>query len=117
MSIPLDKKLYDKIKKEADSVYTKSSAYKSGYIVKKYKEAGGKYSDLKKEKPLARWFDEKWKDIGNKSYPVYRPTKRINKNTPLLVNEIKPSNLKKQITLKQKIKGRKNLPAFVSIDE
>ena len=109
MAVPLDKKLYEKARRIADISYDKPSAYKSGFIVKKYKEMGGKYkgeSDL-----LENWFDEKWRDIGNKSYPVYRPTKRINKDTPLLVSEIDPENLKEQIALKQEIKSNK-LPPF-----
>jgi len=61
---------------------------------------------------LRRWFKEKWQDVGNKEYPVYRPTIRVNKKTPLTINEIDKSNLKKQIKLKQKIKGNKNLPPF-----
>jgi len=115
MPIPLDKDLYNLAKQEADKIYKKSSAYKSGYIVKKYKELGGRYTNDNKEKKLSRWFKEKWKDIGNKDYPVYRPTKRINKNTPLTKNEIDTKNLKKQISLKQKIKGDKNLPPFQKI--
>ena len=59
-----------------------------------------------------RWFKEEWKDIGNKEYPVYRPTKRIRAKTPLTVSEIDKANLKQQIKLKQKIKGKKNLPPF-----
>jgi len=47
------------------------------------------------------------------SYPVYRPTRRISKKTPLTIQEIDPENLKKQIIKKQKIKGKKNLPPFV----
>jgi len=43
---------------------------------------------------------------------VYRPTKRINKKTPLTPDEIDPANLKEQIVLKQKLKGKKNLPSF-----
>jgi hypothetical protein len=113
MSIPTNKKLYDKIKKEADEIYKKSSAYKSGFIQKRYKQEGGKYEDVSSEKPLKRWYNEKWSDIGNKEYPVYRPTIRVSKHTPLLQNEINPENLKKQIKLKQKIKGKKNLPAFI----
>lgn len=31
-----------------------------------------------------------------KGYPVYRPTKRISKATPLIVQEIDPKNLRKQ---------------------
>jgi hypothetical protein len=46
---------------------------------------------------------------------VYRPTKRVNKTTPLTVQEIEPSNLKKQINLKQKYLGVKNLPPFIRL--
>jgi hypothetical protein len=104
--------LYKKAKELADEKYSKPSAYKSGYIVKKYKELGGTYTDDKQPKNLKRWFKEDWKDIGGLDYPVYRPTKRVSKETPLTPNEIKFSNLVKQILLKQKIKGESNLPAF-----
>lgn len=113
MPIPKDKILYDKIKKQADIVYEKNSAYKSMYIQKLYKSMNGQYIDDNRPKKLKQWMDEKWSDIGNKEYPVYRPTKRINKSTPLTVNEIDKVNLKKQINLKQKIKGNKNLPPFM----
>jgi hypothetical protein len=113
MPTPADPKLYSKVKQYADTIYEKPSAYKSGFIVKKYKEMGGTYIDDKKPKDLKRWFNEDWKDIGNKDYPVYRPTKIINDKTPLTPNEIKPENLKKQIKLKQEIKGNKNLPKFI----
>jgi len=112
MAIPINTKLYEEVKKYADEIYHKPSAYKSGFIVKTYKELGGTYKDSDKKKGLTDWFNEDWKDIGNKEYPVYRPTKRINKETPLTVSEIDPKNLKKQIALKQKIKGSKNLPPF-----
>ena len=113
MSIPTNKTLYNKVKKEADKKYDKPSAYKSGWIVKEYKERGGEYSGKKKEKEgLSRWYKEEWKDIGDKEYPVYRPTKRITKDTPLTESEISPTQLKKQIKRKQKIKGDANLPAF-----
>ena len=109
----INKKLYDKVKLQADKIYKKSSAYKSGYIVKTYKSLGGTYRDDKSTKNLSRWFKEKWADVGNKEYPVYRPTKRINKLTPLTVNEIDKANLKKQIKIKQIIKGKKNLKPFI----
>ena len=109
----LDKELYSLVKAKADKIYKKSSAYKSGYIVKTYKQLGGRYKNDNKEKDLKRWFKEKWVDVGNnQSYPVYRPTIRINKNTPLTINEIDPKNLKNQIERKQKIKGYKNLNPF-----
>jgi len=104
--------LYEKAKQIADATYKKPSAYKSGFIVRKYKELGGTYSGKKGNKGIGRWFKEEWKDIGNSTYPVYRPTKRISKDTPLTPQEIKPSNLKKQIALKQVIKGDSNLPPF-----
>jgi len=112
MPIILDKDLYNIAKSKADEKYKKSSAYKSGYIQKIYKELGGEYANDNKEKPLKRWFKEKWKDIGNENYPVYRPTIRINSKTPLTINEIDKDNLKNQIKLKQIIKGNYNLPAF-----
>ena len=116
-------KLYELARKIADETYKKPSAYKSGFIVKKYKELGGTYTDDKKPKNLKRWFKEDWKDVsvvspthdvrsGNKNYPVYRPTKIISKKTPLTIHEIDKNNLIKQIKLKQKIKG-KTLPPFL----
>ena len=112
MPIINDKALYEKAKKIADETYKKPSAYKSGFIVKTYKELGGTYSDDKQPKELKQWFQEQWEDVGKSKYPVYRPTVRVNKQTPLLVSEIDPKQLKQQIKLKQKIKGEKNLPKF-----
>jgi len=112
MPTPNNPKLYQKVKDYANEIYSKPSAYKSGFIVKKYKELGGTYNDDNKAKKLKRWFQEEWKDIGNLNYPVYRPTRKVNSKTPLLQSEIKPKNLKEQISLKQKIKGNKNLPPF-----
>lgn len=112
MPIILDQKLYDKVKAEADQRYKKPSAYKSGWIVKTYKERGGEYGDDNQPKNLARWYKEDWEDIGNQAYPVYRPTKRISKKTPLTADEIDPKQAKKQIKLKQIIKGDANLPPF-----
>lgn len=114
MPKPLNTALYAKAKKIADLVYDRPSAYKSGFIVKKYKELGGTYGDDGQEKKLKRWFSEKWTNVGGSlAYPVYRPTKRVSKNTPLTQREIKPSNLKQQIKLKQVIKGSAKLPPFV----
>jgi len=117
MPAVLDQKLYDAVKKHADTVYSKPSAYKSGFIVKTYKQLGGKYGTDTEPAKLKQWFEEQWTDIGNKDYPVYRPTKRVNKTTPLTVQEIEPSNLKKQINLKQKYLGVKNLPPFIRLQK
>lgn len=113
MPTPTNPKLYEQVKKYADTIYSKPSAYKSGFIVKKYKELGGEYIDDKKPKNLERWFKEDWKDIGGLDYPVYRPTKKISKMTPLTPVEINPINLQHQILLKQLYKGNKNLPPFM----
>lgn len=110
-AIPINKKLYEKAKEIVYPLYKKPSAYRSGAVVKKYKELGGKFKE-KGERKLARWFEEEWKDVGDKEYPVYRPTKRINKNTPLTPSEIDPENLIQQIKEKQIIKGDKNLKPF-----
>lgn len=111
-----DKSIYEMAKKEVYAIYKKPSAYRSGALVKKYKELGGTYSGEKTKKGLSRWFKENWKDVNpnktNESYPVYRPTKRISKDTPLTVSEIKKSNLISQSKLKQKLKGKKNLKPF-----
>jgi len=109
----LDPYLYKSAKNKANKIYKKPSAYKSGFIVKTYKELGGRYGNDNKEKTLKRWFKEKWQDVGHQKYPVYRPTIRINKNTPLTIYEIDKKDLTKKIKLKQKIK-EKNLPPFKS---
>ena len=90
MTEPKNKQLYSKVKAEADEVFKKPSAYKSGWIVREYKKRGGKYLGSKKQDGLTRWFKEEWDDIGGKDYPVYRPTKRITKDTPLTASEIDP---------------------------
>jgi hypothetical protein len=112
MPIVDNPKLYEKAKKLADEKYSKPSAYKSGFIVKTYKAMGGTYTDDHMTKELKRWFAERWSDVGGQAYPVYRPTRRVTKKTPLTTSEIDSKNLKEQIQLKQKIKGDANLPPF-----
>lgn len=97
----LDPDLYEKAKREVYKIYSKPSAYRSGALVKRYKELGGRYGGKPKEKTsLSRWFREEWRDIGGKEYPVFRPTKRVTKDTPLTASEIDPKHALKQITLK-----------------
>lgn len=117
--------LYNQVKKIINKKYPKHSAYRSGAYIKLYKNLGGTFeedgSDDIDERPLKRWFEEDWEDVGNEEYPVYRPTKRISEETPLTINEIDKKDLKEKIKLKQKIKGTSNLPPFVpkggAIDE
>lgn len=112
MAIPKNKELYEQVKRLADRVYRKPSAYKSGFIVKKYKELGGTYADDHKARNLKRWFQEEWTDVGHRTYPVYRPTRRVSRKTPLTASEIDEKNLEQQVRLKQKLKGDHNLPPF-----
>jgi hypothetical protein len=112
MPTPTNTTLYERVKKQANEVYSKPSAYKSGYIVKTYKKLGGTYKDDDQSRNLERWYKEKWSDIGNSDYPVYRPSVRMNKETPLTAGEIDPVQLKKQIKSKQVFQGNRNLPAF-----
>ena len=108
---PLDKKLWDKAKKEAERVYDKPSAYRSGYMVRWYKKNGGKFKVSSNSKPpLKRWFEEEWRNQrGEEGYKyksdVYRPTKRVNKNTPKTFNELSEKEINKA-RKKKREKGR-----------
>ena len=54
-------KHYEEVKDEIYKKYPKHSAYRSGLLVKEYKERGGEYIGKKnKSSGLNRWFKEKW---------------------------------------------------------
>lgn len=121
--IPTDIKLYNKIKKDIFTKNPINSAYRSGLLVKTYKEEFKKkygivepYFGEKKMEGLTRWYRENWKNINfdkdKNLYPTYRPTIRVNKDTPKTVQEIPLKKLKEQILLKQIYKSTKNLPKF-----
>ena len=99
MSVSADKKLWAKVKKLADETYKAPSAYKSGFMVKKYKELGGKFVNKKDvTSGLTRWFAEEWKNqkgaIGYQhDNDIYRPTIRVNKNTPKTWSELTPAKI------------------------
>ena len=118
MSIPKDQKLYDNVKKAVYKEMPTHSAYRSGQLVKRYKEVyekkyGNKnaYEGKKKEKEgLSRWFKEEWKsDIGKEIYTskssVFRPTKRITKETPATFSELTKKEIEKAKREKRE-KGR-----------
>jgi hypothetical protein len=94
---PRDQNLYLKIKRSMSHI--KHSAYKSGLIVKKYKQLGGTFIGPKPKKTgLSRWFAENWKsDRGKYRYTakssVYRPTKRITSKTPVTFSELTRSQI------------------------
>jgi hypothetical protein len=122
-SLPDNKKLYEQVKQEADKIYKVPSAYKSGWIVKTYKERGGTYSGTNNVKPLARWFDEKWVNLNKKrpdgtyepcgrkstkdsqgKYPLCRPSIRITSSTPTTIKELSEKRIKDAKVKKEKIK-------------
>ena len=64
--IPLDKKLYETIKTDVYKKYPKHSAYRSMMVVKKYKDAGGKYKDDDNSKRnTTKWLSEKWSSVND----------------------------------------------------
>jgi len=105
MPTPKNKSLYAKAKAKYSSM--KHSAYKSGLVVKAYKKMGGKYSgDKPKKKGLTRWFKEDWRtEKGKKTYKeggtIFRPTKRVSKDTPTTMKELTPAQKKKAIKEKK----------------
>ncbi len=117
MPTPTDKELYDKVKKSVMNKIKINSAYRSGLIVKQYKEEYYKkhnnqnaYKGNKDISNLGRWFKEKWTnqdgEIGyTKKGDVYRPTIRINNKTPITFNELTKNQIKKAQEEKKK-KGR-----------
>lgn len=119
MPTPTNPQLYQEVKDKIMKSYKKNSAFASGAIVKEYKRQGGKYKEDGNAKHLKRWFEEKWIDVNpilgvtdDDAYPVFRPTIKINKKTPTLLQDIPVNILKKQYQLKQKYKGDNNLPKF-----
>lgn len=121
--------LYLKAKKEADEKFDeKTSAYKSMWIVKRYKELGGKYSTAKKDTgETTRWLEEKWVQIipfvtkneeiecgsAVRQKKACRPLKRVDKNTPMTIKEIVKKHGKEKVIelAKEKnkdMKGRLN---------
>jgi len=59
-----NKKLYLQVKAEISKKMPKSSAYRSGLIVKTYKDRGGKYRGERPDGGLKSWFKkEKWINV------------------------------------------------------
>ena len=118
MPEPVDDKLYEQTKKEVYKQIPKHSAYRSGILVQKYKEKfkkkyGNKSPYIGKKtdkKGIARWFKEEWVnqrgEIGYKNKnDIYRPSKRITKDTPITHGELTKKEINKARTKKYR-KGR-----------
>lgn len=120
---PTNKSLYEKIVQNVKSKVTRwPSAYASGLVVKEYKEAMKKlgkkpYVTDNKDSTLNRWFKEKWIDIATNKpcgkaktkdyYPTCRPSVRVNKKTPVTINEMTRKQKETMIKEKQKTKQHK----------
>ena len=116
----LENMIEQNIKNKVYKDIPKHSAYRSGILVKKYKEAYKKkhnshdaYEGKKKDKEgLSRWFKEEWRnqrgEVGyKKKGDVYRPTKKITKETPVRFVDLSKEQIKKSVLEKKKI-GRVN---------
>lgn len=118
MSVILNTKLYNKVKKLAhEKFHSKTGVYKSSWIVSNYKKLGGKYGGKKSENTgLSRWYKEKWVNLNKKTkngqyencgrknmndvYPLCRPLLRISKDTPKTVKELSIKSLNKAMKAK-----------------
>lgn len=118
MAVPKDDGLYESVKKRVYEEIPKHSAYRSGRLVKEYKEAykrkhggegGSAYEGEKPEKGgLSRWFAEEWKNQrGGTGYKkkgdVYRPTKRITRDTPKTFSELTKGEVRAAQRKKKKV--------------
>ena len=115
-----DEKLYENIKKKVYAGIPKHSAYRSGILVQKYKEAfKKKYKNTRKKpykgnrtkkKGLRRWFDEEWVnqrgEVGYKyKNDIYRPKIRITDESPITHGELTKKEIEKARVKKYR-KGR-----------
>ena len=94
--------LYKKAKKEADEKFDeKTSAYRSMWLVKRYKELGGTYTGKKKDR-TKQWRKEEWIQVkpyveknqkiecgsDNREDKACRPFEKVNEDTPITIHEI-----------------------------
>lgn len=112
---PINKALYRQCKARAQKKFKRyPSLYASIWISKEYRKHGGKYAN--KRKPSAnegtkRWLREQWTDVkvylhtgkhlacGSRQRKVKacRPLKRINKNTPITLPELRKLHSKQKL--------------------
>ena len=117
MATPSDKALYESVNRRVYNKYPQHSAYRSGLLVKEYKEAftkkhGSRASPYigESKNGLTRWFAEDWRNesggIGyDSTNTLYRPTKRVSSKTPKTWSELSKSDISKAKNEKIK-KGR-----------
>lgn len=114
---PIDTELYSEVLSEAKNKFKAfPSAYASAWIVRTYKNRGGRYKGRKSKYGLDKWFKENWVDVcywpkrvacGRKSadspeaYPYCRPTIKVNASTPQTVYELSQGQIKKRCQRKR----------------
>ena len=127
MPEPANKELYARAKAEINKIYgTKTSAYRSMALIKKYKSMGGTYRDDGGSKKTTRWRKEKWVDLNqpkegggyhvcghkntqNNKYPLCRPSKTVSSETPKKYQDISQSRIATVNLKKQKLKNKGNI--------
>ena len=119
----VNKKLYLKVKKEVYDKIPKHSAYRSGVVMKTYKDRGGKVKEIGDDKNLSRWFKEKWVNLtpygeglvnskflyacgerhpSQKGPSVCRPSVKVDKDkTPVIAQKFNKTQIKKAIKIKK----------------
>lgn len=128
MARPLDAKLYARVVREAKSRFDVwPSAYASGWVVRRYKDMGGRYEGGSKKPvkaPLGRWFQEEWVNVcelprivpcgrhkaGTDDYPYCRPRKRVSAATPKTVGELSARELAARCARKKQDPHKKIMP-------
>lgn len=136
MTEPSNKKLYAEVKKKADKIFERHSLYKSMYIQKEYQNQGGKYkidkpeTIEKAESGTKRWLKEEWIKVsdylnnkkvpcGQGSFDACRPSKRVNKQTPITIQELQKKYgndyIKKKVN--EKLKNPDNYIQWDSLEK
>jgi hypothetical protein len=126
MPEPINKELYAKAKAEINKIYgTKTSAYRSMALIKRFKSMGGKYRDDGGSRKTTRWNKEQWVNLNAKKegggyeecgkrgssgkYPLCRPSKTVSKDTPKKYQDIPKSRIDIVNLKKQKLQNKGNI--------
>jgi hypothetical protein len=129
---PINTQLYNMVKQMATEKFdSPTGAYRSMWIVKKYKELGGVYDKPKpSNSKLDKWRNEKWIDLNqpkimnntiigyercgkknnkNMLYPLCRPSIKIDDETPLIYQNISKNRIMNVNKQKQILKNMGNI--------
>ena len=101
-AMPANPQLYARIRVEVYKEMPTHSAYRSATLVRRYKDSGGMYKGKKptEGEGLRRWLKEDWRNqrggVGyQKKGDVYRPTRRVNSQTPITFGELTAAEVRK----------------------